>query len=145
MFGGALLESCTGGLMYSHELQTCDWPRNVGCEVREIVAAQKPAKTVIPKASPPPTSNRARFSSQPQPSNIETYSQQQQQQQQDQQQQQQHHQHQQQQASPFTAPAHIKQLQSLPPPPQHIAPNPVITSRGQPKQFLNENVYTKVS
>ncbi|KAI8117987.1 hypothetical protein CVS40_10200 [Lucilia cuprina] len=33
VFGGALLESCTGGLMYSHELQTCDWPRNVGCEV----------------------------------------------------------------------------------------------------------------
>lgn len=33
VFGGALLESCTGGLMYSHELQTCDWPRNVGCGV----------------------------------------------------------------------------------------------------------------
>ncbi|XP_062524545.1 uncharacterized protein LOC101740429 isoform X2 [Bombyx mori] len=32
VFGGALLESCTGGLMYSHELQTCDWPRNVGCD-----------------------------------------------------------------------------------------------------------------
>ncbi|XP_023721414.1 mucin-12 isoform X4 [Cryptotermes secundus] len=31
VFGDALLESCTGGLMYSHELQTCDWPRNVGC------------------------------------------------------------------------------------------------------------------
>ncbi|XP_024885775.1 uncharacterized protein LOC112463557 isoform X2 [Temnothorax curvispinosus] len=31
VFGGALLESCTGGLMYSHDLQTCDWPRNVGC------------------------------------------------------------------------------------------------------------------
>lgn len=48
-----MLESCTGGLMYryilisiyllitkflnwehlfSHELQTCDWPRNVGCD-----------------------------------------------------------------------------------------------------------------
>ncbi|CAG7833616.1 unnamed protein product, partial [Allacma fusca] len=31
VFGGALLESCTGGLMYSHDLQTCDWPRNVNC------------------------------------------------------------------------------------------------------------------
>eukprot|EP00093_Oithona_nana_P007656 07656.XXX_165687_149673_1 [CDS] Oithona nana genome sequencing. len=31
VFGGPLLESCTGGLMYSHELQTCDWPRNVVC------------------------------------------------------------------------------------------------------------------
>ncbi|XP_050313536.1 uncharacterized protein LOC126748381 isoform X7 [Anthonomus grandis grandis] len=36
VFGGALLESCTGGLMYSHELQTCDWPRNVGCDGLEI-------------------------------------------------------------------------------------------------------------
>ncbi|XP_027841201.2 uncharacterized protein LOC114122668 isoform X2 [Aphis gossypii] len=39
VFGGALLESCTGGLMYSHELQTCDWPRNVGCGA-ETTAAQ---------------------------------------------------------------------------------------------------------
>lgn len=31
VFGGPLQESCTGGLMYSHELQTCDWPRNVVC------------------------------------------------------------------------------------------------------------------
>nr|XP_023013002.1 uncharacterized protein LOC111503036 isoform X1 [Leptinotarsa decemlineata] len=36
VFGGALLESCTGGLMYSHELQTCDWPRNVGCDGLEV-------------------------------------------------------------------------------------------------------------
>lgn len=36
VFGGALLESCTGGLMYSHELQTCDWPRNVGCDGLEL-------------------------------------------------------------------------------------------------------------
>ncbi|XP_067623837.1 mucin-2-like isoform X2 [Eurosta solidaginis] len=39
VFGGALLESCTGGLMYSHELQTCDWPRNVGCELVDNSAA----------------------------------------------------------------------------------------------------------
>ncbi|KAK8723275.1 hypothetical protein OTU49_011800, partial [Cherax quadricarinatus] len=31
VFGGALQESCTGGLVYSHELETCDWPRNVDC------------------------------------------------------------------------------------------------------------------
>lgn len=31
-FGRPVLESCTGGLMYSPELQTCDWPRNVGCD-----------------------------------------------------------------------------------------------------------------
>merc|ERR1712106_429275 len=33
VFGGALQESCTGGLMYSHELQACDWPRNVICSL----------------------------------------------------------------------------------------------------------------
>jgi len=32
VFGGPLLESCTGGLVYSHDLQTCDWPRNVACK-----------------------------------------------------------------------------------------------------------------
>ena len=26
-----MLESCTGGLVYSEDLQTCDWPRNVPC------------------------------------------------------------------------------------------------------------------
>ncbi|XP_050549099.1 uncharacterized protein LOC126910517 isoform X2 [Daktulosphaira vitifoliae] len=38
VFGGALLESCTGGLMYSHELQTCDWPRNVGCGAEAAIS-----------------------------------------------------------------------------------------------------------
>ncbi len=31
VFGEALHESCTGGLYFSSELQTCDWPRNVRC------------------------------------------------------------------------------------------------------------------
>ena len=31
VFGEALHESCTGGLYFSAELQTCDWPRNVLC------------------------------------------------------------------------------------------------------------------
>ncbi|KAG5881907.1 hypothetical protein JTB14_007106 [Gonioctena quinquepunctata] len=42
VFGGALLESCTGGLMYSHELQTCDWPRNVGCDGLEVSGSPTP-------------------------------------------------------------------------------------------------------
>ena len=33
VFGEALHESCTGGLRFSSELQTCDWPRNVVCLV----------------------------------------------------------------------------------------------------------------
>lgn len=31
VFGEALHETCTGGLYFSAELQTCDWPRNVIC------------------------------------------------------------------------------------------------------------------
>jgi len=34
VFGGPLLESCTGGLVYSQDLQTCDWPRNVPCNIQ---------------------------------------------------------------------------------------------------------------
>ncbi|KAK9890274.1 hypothetical protein WA026_010382 [Henosepilachna vigintioctopunctata] len=50
VFGGALLESCTGGLMYSQELQTCDWPRNVGCD----------GVNVAPVATAPSTSSNSR-------------------------------------------------------------------------------------
>lgn len=115
VFGGALLESCTGGLMYSHELQTCDWPRNVGCEVREVLApivtASPLPREVSSRASP--VSSRIRFSSLP----VEPLS------------------------GP-SAPAHIQQIQTLPPPPdqQRIAPNPVITSRGQPKSFSQDEI-----
>ncbi|XP_074599997.1 uncharacterized protein LOC141854276 [Brevipalpus obovatus] len=31
VFGEALHETCTNGLYFSEELQTCDWPRNVRC------------------------------------------------------------------------------------------------------------------
>ena len=27
-----LMFVCLGGLVYSHDLQTCDWPRNVACK-----------------------------------------------------------------------------------------------------------------
>lgn len=97
--------------MYSHELQTCDWPRNVGCEVREVVApVAAPAREVTPRV---PVSSRIRFSSLPTES-----------------------------PSGPSAPAHIQQIQTLPPPPdqQRIAPNPVITSRGQPSSYLQEEI-----
>lgn len=32
VFGEALHETCTGGLYFSSELQTCDWPQNVICQ-----------------------------------------------------------------------------------------------------------------
>ena len=32
-----MLESCTGGLVYSEDLQTCDWPRNVPCNKNNSV------------------------------------------------------------------------------------------------------------
>ncbi|XP_045488558.1 uncharacterized protein LOC110993132 isoform X5 [Pieris rapae] len=54
VFGGALLESCTGGLMYSHELQTCDWPRNVGCDATGAVVADDLERLNEREPPPPP-------------------------------------------------------------------------------------------
>ncbi|KAH8409394.1 hypothetical protein KR222_002325, partial [Zaprionus bogoriensis] len=133
VFGGALLESCTGGLMYSHELQTCDWPRNVGCEL--IDSGTSSTSTELGSA----------------PRNKV-------QQQQEQQQQQHHHVPSRVRfGSAFTSPAATQktvtvppqyhrspqqiiqaQVQHIPPPPElREPPNPVITSRGQPKSLLD--------
>ncbi|CAH1960773.1 unnamed protein product [Acanthoscelides obtectus] len=60
VFGGALLESCTGGLMYSHELQTCDWPRNVGCEGVELGAASSSASASSSSSAAPSAPSRGR-------------------------------------------------------------------------------------
>ncbi|KAL1465154.1 hypothetical protein WDU94_004744 [Cyamophila willieti] len=55
VFGGAVLESCTGGLMYSHELQTCDWPRNVGCDgVASVFADDEPIQQSPQRSKPQP-------------------------------------------------------------------------------------------
>lgn len=112
VFGGALLESCTGGLMYSHELQTCDWPRNVGCEVTENDAQIASGREQVHHQQP----HKFRFSSlQAGPSSQKPQSQ---------------AQH-----------AIQAQIQSIPPPPElRIAPNPVITSRGQPKLIEQQNI-----
>lgn len=97
--------------MYSHELQTCDWPRNVGCEVQEVAAPPPPpiAREVTPRV--PQITSRVRFSTVEPPSGPSG-------------------------PSGPSAPAHIQQIQTLPPPPnqQRLSPNPVITSRGQPPQ-----------
>ncbi|XP_037576499.1 uncharacterized protein LOC119458715 [Dermacentor silvarum] len=44
VFGDALHESCTGGLYFSVELQTCDWPRNVQCAGASRKATPTPVK-----------------------------------------------------------------------------------------------------
>lgn len=81
----------------SHELQTCDWPRNVGCDALGSVDNDEIERVVEhlverkPKPPPPPPPRRA-----PLP----------------------------------------------PPPPQRVQPNPVVTSRGQPK--LTRDEYEKV-
>lgn len=124
VFGGALLESCTGGLMYSHELQTCDWPRNVGCEAADVsqAAITAPLRSeVTPRV--PQIQSKVRFSSlnlDP-PSGLSA-------------------------PSGPSAPAHIQQIQTLPPPPnqQHISPKPIITSRGQPPSFSTQDEILKV-
>lgn len=126
VFGGALLESCTGGLMYSHELQTCDWPRNVGCEITEV-SRPPPITTPVRKSevSPRVPQTKVRFSS----LSLDSPSG----------------------PSAPSAPAHIQQIQTiqaLPPPPppnqKFISPNPVITSRGQPPSFSTQDEILKV-
>lgn len=161
VFGGALLESCTGGLMYSHELQTCDWPRNVGCDL---------PSDGIP-ASPPPRqqqlSSRIRFSSIPREQTSSTSQlhrenyqrepvQQQQRQPQIQREQLQQREQQQlpresyriesQQREISVSPSPQTQLRNLLPsqPFEHVAPNPVITSRGQPKILEEHEDIAKV-
>ncbi|KRG02470.1 uncharacterized protein Dmoj_GI16440, isoform J [Drosophila mojavensis] len=134
VFGGALLESCTGGLMYSHELQTCDWPRNVGCEVvdsgtsatsTEVGGASRnkaqqhvPSRIRFGSAFTSPTATQKTVTVPPQ-----------------------YHR-----SPPQTIQA---QVQHLPPPPElTVAPNPVVTSRGQPKSLLESQEeiakYTKL-
>ncbi|RVE45208.1 hypothetical protein evm_010149 [Chilo suppressalis] len=91
VFGGALLESCTGGLMYSHELQTCDWPRNVGCDGVSALGGEELERISERERDPPPPPPPPR--------------------------------------------------RTPPPPPPRAQPNPVITSRGQPK--FNREEYEK--
>lgn len=81
VFGGALLESCTGGLMYSHELQTCDWPRNVGCDGAEIsgpvTSTSPPSRTKeelrirYTPPTPPPAQPAAIVTSRGQPRQLQ--------------------------------------------------------------------------
>lgn len=115
--------------MYSHELQTCDWPRNVGCELAEITAPSAPAATAreAPRTQTQ-TASRIRFSSIASgPSGPSGPSA----------------------PSAPSAPARIQQIspqQSYPPPPEplRVAPNPVITTRGQPRHPPQEDI-AKVS
>lgn len=153
VFGGALLESCTGGLMYSHELQTCDWPRNVGCELTDNVEQSASGRDLSPRAPQihQYTPHKFRFSSVPAHQQQHIQQQKQQQQQLQQQPQQQLHQQQPQQQQHYnreqpsvgtvrelSIPA---QIQAIPPPPElKIAPKPVITSRGQPKLSVQEDI-----
>lgn len=114
VFGGALLESCTGGLMYSHELQTCDWPRNVGCEMPE--ESVSPASSRREPDAYQVVPSKFRFSSVqsvPAPQQSERLPE-----------------------SVVSSRHQSIQQQTIPPPPElRVAPNPVITSRGQPKPF----------
>lgn len=119
--------------MYSHELQTCDWPRNVGCEAPEESVSQSTGRDlssgrqhdayqVVPSkfrfSSISSTTAQAERYSEPiqvrAPVQAQSSAQQQQ-------------------------PSQFQQ--TLPPPPElRIAPNPVITSRGQPKPFENVDI-----
>ncbi|XP_022222478.2 uncharacterized protein LOC111074128 isoform X11 [Drosophila obscura] len=124
VFGGALLESCTGGLMYSHELQTCDWPRNVGCELVDTSTERGPARSQsqTQQHHQQHVPSRVRFGSAfSSPGGAPK--------------------------APTVAPQYHRsppqviqaQVQHIPPPPPElrVPPNPVVTSRGQPKPLLD--------
>ncbi|XP_031627349.1 uncharacterized protein LOC116343441 isoform X2 [Contarinia nasturtii] len=141
VFGGALLESCTGGLMYSHELQTCDWPRNVGCEQpssdenvspngsgRDLNGRQQQHQQQQQHDAYQVVPNKFRFSSvssTPQterfPDSIPVR---------------------QSSVAPVTPQTYSPISNTLPPPPELrvVQPNPVITSRGQPKPLDNIDI-----
>lgn len=102
--------------MYSHELQTCDWPRNVGCELMENDGASINGRDVTPRVPQVQQiqSHKFRFSSVPSAAGP---------------------------SSAPSGPAIPAQIQSIPPPPElKVAPNPVITSRGQPKLTEQEHI-----
>lgn len=97
--------------MYSHDLQTCDWPRNVGCDVQAEQQAVTARDIGRDTDAFQVVANKFRFSSLPaQQTKPEQLSE-----------------------------RHQSQFQAqhtIPPPPElRIAPNPVITSRGQPQPF----------
>lgn len=108
--------------MYSHELQTCDWPRNVGCEVQDARSSPSTSYRDISQGralqQPQPQSQpHIRFSSTTSKPTIA----------------QQYH------RQPSQSIQVQNPVQTLPPPPElsRIAPNPVITSRGQPKPIID--------
>lgn len=117
VFGGALLESCTGGLMYSHELQTCDWPRNVGCEVSESYTTPTIEETSGVTGGYQIPSHKFRFSSLQNPITKQAQS-----------------------SSVVPILSQFPQ-QTIPPPPElRVPPNPVITSRGHPQQQIEQQI-----
>ncbi|KAH8329412.1 hypothetical protein KR074_010235 [Drosophila pseudoananassae] len=124
VFGGALLESCTGGLMYSHELQTCDWPRNVGCELVDTSSSSErgPSRSQAQTQTQQHVPSRVRFGSAFSSPGAGASK------------------------VPTVAPQYHRsppqviqaQVQHIPPPPElRVPPNPVVTSRGQPKPLLD--------
>ncbi len=99
---------------FDHKLisETCDWPRNVGCELSDNIAPSAVDREVTPRIPQVQTHQpqKFRFSSPSGPASQ-------------------------------GIPARVH---AIPPPPElRVAPNPVITSRGQPK-FEEEKDIAKV-
>lgn len=128
--------------MYSNELQTCDWPRNVGCEVTDVSNAareQAPRLPVVPQTF--------RFSSVQSAASALTQDRlpQHERHQERIPQSQQHQQHQTQTQQAHVQQQHQPQIQNIAPPQiLRIAPNPIVTSRGQPKQLEAQQDIAKV-
>lgn len=94
--------------------ETCDWPRNVGCELVDNIAPTAIDRAVTPRTPQVQTNQPQRFRYSSAPSGP----------------------------SAQGIPARVH---AIPPPPElRVAPNPVITSRGQPK-FEEEKDIAKVN
>lgn len=131
--------------MYSNELQTCDWPRNVGCEVTDVSNA---AREHAPRL--PAVPQTFRFSSVQSAASALTQERlpqhERHQERISQNQQHQQHQTQTQQAHVQQQHQHQPQIQNIAPPQiLRIAPNPIVTSRGQPKQLEAQQDIAKVT
>lgn len=104
--------------MYSHELQTCDWPRNVGCDATDGGATTGPSinDDVLRQRVVPAQYGQSHSGAAAQATRDE-------------------------QRESVVSLYPVPRGHTIPPPPElKVPPKPVITSRGQPKPFQHVDI-----